>query len=235
MSEMPLSEMPVSEMPVSEKPQPLSTAFYAARVKRVLDIVGSLILLVLTAPIQAACAAAIAVDDGRPVFFDHPRVGKDGRPFRVHKFRTMSVDTDLLYNGYPTPAMITKVGRILRRLSLDEFPQLLNILRGEMSFVGPRPAIPSQVERYTARQRGRLSVVPGLTGLAQIQHRNSAPWSRRITTDLEYVRGLSFKLDLLILIRTVPAVLSGEGQMVGQTQAEIDDLGSEEATQPAGG
>jgi len=210
---------------MSETPPP----FYAARVKRVLDIAGSLLLLVVTAPIQGLCAAAIATDDGRPIFFDHPRVGKDGRAFSVHKFRTMKDGTDLIFHGYPTPAMVTKVGGVLRRFSLDELPQLINILRGEMSFVGPRPAIPSQVERYTRQQRGRLSVRPGLTGLAQIQLRNGAPWSRRITTDLEYVRNLSFKLDLLIMIRTVPTVLTGEGLITGQTQTEIDDLGIDEA------
>jgi lipopolysaccharide/colanic/teichoic acid biosynthesis glycosyltransferase len=95
-----------------------------------------------------------------------------------------------------------------------------------MSFVGPRPAVPPQVERYTTQQRGRLSVRPGLTGLAQIQFRDSVPWSRRITTDLEYIRDLSFKLDLLIMIRTVPTVLGGEGQTDGHTAAQIDDLGS---------
>ena len=205
----------------------LPQSFYVTRVKRALDIVGSVLLLILTAPIQALCAAAIAADDGRPIFFDHPRVGKDGQLFSVHKFRTMTDGTDVLFQGYPTPASVTRVGRVLRRLSLDEFPQLLNILRGQMSFVGPRPAVPSQVERYTPEQRGRLSVTPGLTGLAQIQHRNSAPWSRRITTDLEYVRDISFRLDLLLMIRTVPTVLSGEGQQTGQTRAEIDDLGGD--------
>jgi lipopolysaccharide/colanic/teichoic acid biosynthesis glycosyltransferase len=203
--------------------------FYASTVKRGLDIAGSLLLLVLTSPIQALCAVAIALDDGRPVLFDHPRIGKDGKPFSVHKFRTMAVGTEVTFMGYPPPAVVTRVGRVLRRLSLDEFPQLINILRGQMSFVGPRPAVPSQVERYSARQRGRLLVLPGLTGLAQIEHRNRAPWSRRITTDLEYVKGVSLTLDLTILLRTIPAVLTGEGQVTGQTRAEIDDLGGDEA------
>lgn len=209
---------------MSEMPQ----TFYASTVKGALDIVGSLLLLVLTAPILALCAAAITVDDGLPVFYNHRRVGKDGRPFNVVKFRTMTVGTDAKFNDYPTPAAVTRVGRVLRRLSLDEVPQLINILRGEMSFVGPRPAIPSQVERYTTEQRGRLSIRPGLTGLAQIKYRHSAPWSRRIVTDLEYVRDLSFKLDMLIMIRTIPAALSDPGEM-GGTQEEIDDLGDDAA------
>src|SRR5665811_1202262 len=124
----------------------------------------------------------------------------------------MTVGTHELSGGYPTEAAITRAGRTLRRLSLDEIPQLVNILLGEMSFVGPRPTIPSQVERYTSEQRGRLAVRPGLTGLAQIRHRNSAPWSRRITTDLEYIRGLSLRMDLWILFQTIPTVLSDEGQ-----------------------
>jgi lipopolysaccharide/colanic/teichoic acid biosynthesis glycosyltransferase len=202
--------------------------FYTDTLKRVLDIVGSLFLLVLTAPLQALCAAAVAADDGRPVLYHQARVGMDGRIFRLHKFRTMTVGTHALSGGYPTSAMVTTVGRALRRLSLDEMPQLANILRGEMSFVGPRPALESQVVRYTPEQRGRLVVRPGLTGLAQIRHRTNAPWSRRITTDLEYIRGLSLRMDLLILLRTIPAVLRDQGQLEWQTAQDIDDLGAEE-------
>ena len=130
-------------------------SFYVARAKRVLDIAGSSILLLVSAPIQVLCAMAVAVSDGRPVYFHQSRVGQDGQIFRLHKFRTMTVGTELISGNYPTPAMVTKVGARLRRWSLDEIPQLTNILRGEMSFVGPRPALPSQVARYTAEQRGR--------------------------------------------------------------------------------
>ena len=136
----------------------------------------------------------------------------------------MTVGTELISKGYPTPTMVTKVGRLLRRFSLDETPQLANVLRGEMSFVGPRPAMQSQVVRYTPVQRGRLVVRPGLTGLAQVRHRNNAPWSRRITTDLEYIRYVSLRMDLWILLQTVPVAFRGEGQLVGQTAADVDDL-----------
>jgi lipopolysaccharide/colanic/teichoic acid biosynthesis glycosyltransferase len=204
-------------------------SFYVARAKRALDIAGSSILLLMTAPIQLLCAAAVAATDGRPVYFHQSRVGKDGRIFRLHKFRTMKVGTEIISGNYPTPAMVTKVGRVFRRLSLDELPQLANILHGEMSFVGPRPALPSQVARYTSEQCGRLVVRPGLTGLAQIRHRNNAPWSRRITTDLEYVRTMSLRLDVWIVLRTVPAALRGEGQLIGQTAADVDDLGVDKA------
>ena len=200
-------------------------SFYAARAKRVLDLAASLILLLITAPIQILCAAAVALDDGRPVMYHQARVGKDGRIFQLHKFRTMTVGTHELSGGNPTAAMVTGVGRWLRRFSLDEIPQLTNILIGDMSFVGPRPTIPSQVERYTAEQRGRLVVRPGLTGLAQIRYRTNAPWSRRITTDLEYVRGLSLGMDLRILLRTLPAALSGGGETGYPSAGDIDDLG----------
>jgi lipopolysaccharide/colanic/teichoic acid biosynthesis glycosyltransferase len=204
---------------VSEKTQ----TFYANRIKRGLDIAGSLTLLVLTAPIHAVCAVAIAVDDGRPAYFHQSRVGKDGQIFRLHKLRTMTVGTEEIAGSYPTPAMITKVGRVLRRFSLDEIPQLINILCGEMSFVGPRPTLMSQVVRYTQEQRGRLVVRPGLTGLAQIRYRDNAPWSRRITTDLEYIDGLSWWTDLSIVLLTIPSALKGEGQ----SEADPDDLGPE--------
>jgi lipopolysaccharide/colanic/teichoic acid biosynthesis glycosyltransferase len=203
---------------------------YEATVKRLLDMAASFLLLVLTSPIQALCAAAVVIDDGRPVLYHQERVGKDGQIFLLHKFRTMTVGTHDLSGGYPTPAMVTRVGRVLRRLSLDEIPQLANILRGQMSFVGPRPALESQVVRYTPQQRGRLVVRPGLTGLAQIRHRTNAPWSRRITTDLEYIRGLCLKMDLSIVLRTIPAVLRDEGQLQWQTAEDIDDLGAEKTS-----
>lgn len=202
------------------------TSFYATRAKRFFDFVGGLVLLILTLPVRILCAAAIAADDGRPVHFHQERVGKDGQIFELHKFRTMTVGTHAASGGYPTPAMVTKVGNILRRLSLDEIPQLTNILRGEMSFVGPRPTLASQVARYTPEQHGRHLVRPGLTGLAQIRHRNNAPWSKRIITDLEYVDGVSLKMDLWILLQTIPAALKGDGQVSGgQTAVEVDDLG----------
>lgn len=205
-----------------------SSTFYAAKGKRAFDFVVSSILLVLTAPIHALCAAAVVVVDGRPVYFHQSRVGKDGKVFKLHKLRTMTVGTETISGNYPTPDMVTRVGRALRRLSLDEVPQLGNILSGEMSFVGPRPALPSQVARYNPEQRGRLVVRPGLTGLAQIRHRTTAPWSQRITTDLEYIRGLSLRMDLWILFRTIPAVLTDEGQLPWQTAENIDDLGPQE-------
>lgn len=200
------------------------SSLYLSGGKRVLDFVGSLSLLILTIPIQALCAAAVVADSGRPVFFSQSRVGKDGKIFKLHKFRTMNAGTERTSGNYPTHEMITKVGRLLRRTSLDEIPQLANILLGEMSFVGPRPTLAPQVARYTEEQRGRLAVRPGLTGLAQVRHRNNAPWSRRIESDLEYIGQQSPSHDLRIVLRTIPAALRGDGQVVGQTAQDVDDL-----------
>lgn len=196
--------------------------------KRVVDVlvagVGSIVLL----PVHAACAAAVVLTSGRPIYFTQARAGRDGEEFDLVKFRTMTVGTHELSGGYPTPAMVTPVGRWLRKLSLDEIPQLLNILKGDMSLVGPRPALPEQVERYTEAQRGRLAVRPGLTGLAQVRYRNNAPWSVRIESDLEYIETAGLWTDLKIVLRTVPAVLFGAGVVTGQTVDQVDDLNGEE-------
>lgn len=198
---------------------------YGEYLKRPCDLLGAALVGVATAPLHLACAAAVLVSSGRPIYFHQQRAGKDGAVFPLHKFRTMVVGTEAVSNNYPTPDMVTTVGRVLRRLSLDELPQLLNILRGEMSFVGPRPALPSQVERYTNHQRRRLSVRPGLTGLAQIRYRNLAPWSVRIECDIDYVDRQSPWLDLKILLLTIPSAVAGVGQVVGQQATEVDDLG----------
>jgi lipopolysaccharide/colanic/teichoic acid biosynthesis glycosyltransferase len=197
---------------------------YARSLKRALDLVGGCLLLAATAPLHGICALAVVLDSGRPVYFHQRRTGHQGREFRLHKLRTMAVGTDERSGGYPTADMVTGVGMFLRRWSLDELPQLMNIVRGDMSFVGPRPALPDQVRRYTTHQRRRLEARPGLTGLAQIRHRNDAPWSVRIESDIEYVDRISLLTDLRLLLTTLPAVLSGSGQRTGQSAAEVDDL-----------
>jgi len=148
-----------------------------------------------------------------PVFFRHERVGKDGNPFMVWKFRTMVRDADkagpsLTSHGDPR---ITGVGRVLRRLSLDELPQLFNVVCGEMSLVGPRPEIPELVANYTQAQKRALSVKPGITGLSQINGRDDLPINKKLGYELEYVENFSLLLDFKILLKTIPALLSGEG------------------------
>lgn len=176
--------------------------------KRVLDLA---ILVVVAAPaavIGAACAVAIRFTSAGPVFFRQDRVGKDGELFSVYKFRTMVDDDNPIF---PDPSRITGVGKVLRRTSLDELPQLINVARGEMSIVGPRPTLSYQTDRYDERQRHRLDVRPGLTGLAQVRGRNALTWSDRIEHDLEYVRRQSLRLDLEILLATARVVITGEG------------------------
>jgi lipopolysaccharide/colanic/teichoic acid biosynthesis glycosyltransferase len=197
---------------------------YARGVKRPLDLVAGLALLALSAPLHGVCAAAVALLDGRPVYYAHERTGRHGMPFQLPKFRTMAVGTDSVSGGYPTEDMVTRSGHFLRRWSLDELPQLICVVKGDMSLVGPRPALPSQTERYSERQRRRLDIRPGLTGLAQVRFRNAAPWSVRIETDIEYSERISFRLDVRILLLTVRKVLSGSGMTVGQQSGEVDDL-----------
>ena len=168
--------------------------------------------LVVAAPLLAVAALAIKVEDGGPVFYAQRRVGKDGVDFELLKLRTMVPEAERLGAGYAVDEgdpRITRVGRILRRLSLDELPQLWNVVRGDMSVIGPRPTLRYQVERYDERQMRRLEVKPGITGWAQIHGRATLPWPDRIELDVWYVEHRSPRLDLTILTRTPLALFSG--------------------------
>ncbi len=163
----------------------------------------------------AGCAIAVRLSSRGPVMFRQDRVGLNGEIIVVRKFRTMlDGDNPII----PDDDRITKVGRVLRRTSLDELPQLINVAHGDMSMVGPRPTLEYQVTRWTARQRGRLDVRPGLTGLAQISGRNDLSWDKRIEFDLEYVASQSVRADLRILSHTLTAIAGGEG--TGATAAD---------------
>jgi lipopolysaccharide/colanic/teichoic acid biosynthesis glycosyltransferase len=162
--------------------------------------------------VLAAAAVAIKLEDGGPVFYRQRRVGHDGEEFDLLKLRTMVVGAEKLGAGWAVnrgDPRITRVGRVLRRLSLDELPQFWNVLRGDMSLIGPRPTLAYQVEQYTPRQRRRLEVKPGLTGWAQIHGRAKLPWDERIELDLWYVENRSAWLDLKILLRTPLALFRG--------------------------
>ncbi len=178
------------------------------RGKRVFDLVVCTLVAVPAALVGVVCVVAIRLTSKGPVFFRQERIGLGGRPFTVWKFRTMVVGDN---PAIPDPDRITAVGRLLRRWSLDELPQLINVARGEMSIVGPRPTLAYQVERYDEEQRRRLAVPPGLTGLAQVEGRNELPWPERIRLDVQYVERASLALDLRILARTLPSLLSGRG------------------------
>jgi lipopolysaccharide/colanic/teichoic acid biosynthesis glycosyltransferase len=181
-------------------------------VNRALDVVVAGAGLVLTSPLLAAAAIATKLESRGPVLYRQTRVGKDGVDFELLKLRTMVVGAEKMGAG---PAVdqgderITRVGRVLRRTSLDELPQLWNVLRGDMSVIGPRPTFRYQVETYDEHQRRRLEVLPGLTGWAQVHGRASLPWARRIELDVWYVEHRSPKLDLEILLRTPLALFRG--------------------------
>ncbi len=193
--------------------------------KRALDVAAAAVGLLLLSPLLLLTMLAIVVDSrGGPLFFQ-TRVGKDGEPFRCWKFRSMYRDAEarkaalLATNemqGGVTFKMkkdprITRVGRLIRKLSIDELPQLYNVLAGDMSLVGPRPPVPSEVEQYTPYQRGRLAVTPGITCIWQVSGRSNIPFPQQVELDLRYIRTRSLWLDIALLLKTVPAVLTARG------------------------
>jgi len=194
--------------------------------KRALDVVVATAALVLLAPLFVLVAVLIKLTDGGPVFFVQRRVGKDGVQFPFFKFRSMVVDADRMkdalraLNAHGAQGVtfkmkhdprMTRVGRLIRKTSIDELPQLFNVLRGEMSLVGPRPAVPGEVARYNAYERQRLAALPGLTCIWQVSGRSNLPFERQVELDLEYIRNRSLWMELRLLALTVPAVLTGRG------------------------
>jgi lipopolysaccharide/colanic/teichoic acid biosynthesis glycosyltransferase len=176
------------------------------------DIAIAGTVLVLTAPVLGLAALAIKLTDRGPMLFRQIRVGKDGGVFELLKLRTMVVGAESIGAGYAVSeadSRITRIGRILRRLSVDELPQLWNVVRGDMSVIGPRPTLRYQVERYDARQRRRLDVKPGITGWAQVHGRAALPWADRIELDVWYIEHRSLLLDLKILAKTPFALFGG--------------------------
>jgi len=191
-----------------------------AVVRRAIDIVVSSLGLLLASPLLALAVLAIRLEGPGPALFRQVRVGKDGELFEMLKLRTMVRDAERTGAGLAInegDARITRTGRLLRRSSLDELPNLINVLRGEMSLIGPRPTLPSQVAQYTERQRGRLAIRPGITGWAQVHGRASLPWPERIELDLHYVEHRSAALDMRILARTIALVMGGSGLYKGDT------------------
>jgi lipopolysaccharide/colanic/teichoic acid biosynthesis glycosyltransferase len=195
---------------------------YVDRIKPLIDITVALVVLVLLSPLLLAIALAVCLESSDPCIFVQRRVGKDGHLFPMYKFRTMIDDRRKGRASYSGPERrrthkssrdprVTRVGRLLRKTSLDELPQLFNVLRGEMSLVGPRPELPSIVDRYEPWQHERHLVRPGLTGWWQVSERGKQPMHEHTQFDIEYVRRVSFRLDLEIVVRTVPALLRGTG------------------------
>jgi lipopolysaccharide/colanic/teichoic acid biosynthesis glycosyltransferase len=191
-----------------------------SRRKRALDVTVAGALLVLSAPVVAVAAAAIRLEShGHPIYRQR-RVGLKGHAFEVYKLRTMVSGAEHIGAGMAVDegdSRITRIGAILRRTSIDELPNLVNVIRGEMSLVGPRPTIQVQVDQYTDRQRRRLDVKPGLTGWAQVNGRASLPWSERIELDLHYIEHANLRMDLRILVLSARMAITGHGLYRGET------------------
>jgi sugar transferase EpsL len=179
--------------------------------KRLLDLVAAAALLVLLAPVFAVIAVLVAVDLGRPVLFRQERPGLHGKSFTILKFRTMSAAAGSNGNLLPDGQRITRLGRFLRRTSLDELPELVNVVRGEMSLVGPRPLLMEYLPLYSSEQMRRHAVRPGITGWSQVNGRNALTWEEKFALDVWYVDHRSLRLDLRILRATVSSVIKGEG------------------------
>ncbi|MBI6063026.1 sugar transferase [Clostridium perfringens] len=180
-------------------------------IKRTFDIIASLGGLIVLSPIMIICAILIRINLGSPIFFKQKRIGKDNKEFEMIKFRTMKDAVDKEGNQLPDELRLTKVGQILRSLSIDELPELINILKGDMSLIGPRPLLVKYLPLYNERQIRRHEVLPGLTGWAQVNGRNNITWSEKFELDVYYVENWSLKLDLKIFFLTFYKVFKREG------------------------
>ncbi len=201
---------------------------YEKYVKRIVDIIFSVLILVLLMPIWLVIAFIIVLNSpGNPIFMQE-RVGLRGKTFTLYKYRTMIPDASKYGKGFYFDGeddwRITPVGKVLRKLSLDEIPQLLNVLKGDMSIIGPRPMLPYQYDYLNEEQRHRFAVRPGITGLAQVSGRNNLPWSQRIELDVEYVNDLSFRMDMRIAFKTIAACFEKRDISYDMSMDEIEDF-----------
>jgi exopolysaccharide biosynthesis polyprenyl glycosylphosphotransferase len=202
-----------------------STRYSNLILKRLFDIFVAVIVLIILTPLFLLMALLIRLDSKGPIFFSQQRVGKESQPFRMWKFRSMYIDAEqrkaelmkhnemkggVLFKMKNDPR-ITKVGHFIRKFSIDELPQFWNVLLGEMSLVGPRPPLPQEVEKYSAYQRQRLNAKPGITCIWQVSGRSEIPFQQQVEMDLEYINTQSFWGDIILLLKTIPAVLKGHG------------------------
>lgn len=191
---------------------------YEKYFKRAIDILASLAALILLIPLLLILYLLVRINLGKPVFFKHQRPGKNEKIFTLYKFRSMTDERDSNGNLLPDEARLTKFGRLLRSSSLDELPELVNILKGDMSIVGPRPLVPYYLPFYNEKEKRRHDVRPGLTGLAQVNGRNNITWEKRFEYDLNYIENITFLTDMKIILQTVRKVLKTEGTEI----AEVD-------------
>jgi len=202
-----------------------TTIMFSYLLKRILDTAVSALALIMLLPLLTLTAIAIWVENPGPIFYTQIRVGLNGRHFKFYKFRSMVVNADNIkkelaaYNESASGVIfkmkkdprITKVGRIIRKFSIDELPQLINVLKGDMSLVGPRPPLPMEVGEYTLEERKRLHVIPGITCLWQVSGRSDIPFTDQVRLDMMYIQSASFMNDIILLLKTIPAVLTGRG------------------------
>ena len=186
---------------------------YLRCIKPVFDFIGAVLLLIIFSPIVLIIIILLAITQKGKTFFLHRRIGKNEKPFNLIKFRTM-IDEESMVDHFDDNSRITRVGKLIRRLSLDEFPQFINVLKGEMSIIGPRPLLEEYLLLYTDQQKRRHEIKPGITGLAQINGRNSLPWKKRFEYDVYYVDHVSFLLDFKIFLKTFWNILKGEGTII---------------------
>lgn len=190
--------------------------------KRILDFTAAVILFICLLPVFAAIAIAVRINMGSPVIFSQPRPGKNEKIFRVMKFRTMTSEKDERGNLLPDNRRLTKLGAFLRKTSLDEIPQLLNVIKGDMSFIGPRPLVVEYLPYYTEEEKLRHSVRPGITGLAQINGRNNTTWGKKFSYDINYVKNISFLLDAKIAFLTIVKVLKRSDIQTANTEQPLN-------------
>ena len=202
-----------------------TTIMFSYLLKRILDTAVSALALIMLLPLLTLTAIAIWVENPGPIFYTQIRVGLNGRHFKFYKFRSMVVNAEKIkqelaaYNESASGVIfkmkkdprITKVGRIIRKFSIDELPQLINVLKGDMSLVGPRPPLPLEVGEYTLEERKRLHVIPGITCLWQVSGRSDIPFTDQVRLDMQYIQSASFLNDIILLLKTIPAVLTGRG------------------------
>lgn len=199
---------------------------YAKYIKRILDFTLSLVALILLMPVLIVIYILVRIKLGKPAIFKQKRPGKNGKIFTLYKFRTMTDKKDESGNLLPDAQRLTKFGKILRSTSLDELPELINILKGDMAIVGPRPLLVEYLEFYTEEEQHRHDVRPGLTGLAQVSGRNAISWSDKLNKDIEYVNNLNFWKDVKIVILTIKKVFAKEGinQEGNATMERFDEV-----------
>lgn len=203
---------------------------YRCCIKRSMDIILSLIALIVLTPILFIIALLVRIKIGKPIFFKQDRVGKNEVVFTLFKFRTMTETKDEKGFLLPDDKRLTQFGKFLRSTSLDELPELINIIKGDMSIVGPRPLLVKYLERYDENQRKRHSVLPGLTGLSQVNGRNLVSWEERFTHDITYVNNISFVLDVKIILKTIVQIIKRTGISSENSETHEEFMGLNERT-----